>query len=265
MTLRLRLALVYGCLASFALFLALLAAYGFYERGAYRSIDNFSQLFVRQAISMMSLDSSENPLSKLPPGIPLQMRRFAADGRLLSAAFDAPLTPLSAALEAETSAHDAWISLLPSIGTNPAVYRGLSLAVQNGVRWRIYTVRDPQGGYVQALTSLATTDAAIAQIRGNYTLFGSLGALLVFLLGYLISGPALRPLNSLMQGAQTVARSSDPRFRLSEASGNDELGRLNETFNAMLESLETSAAGRESALDSEREARVAAENNPATT
>lgn len=260
MTLRLRLALVYGGLSSVALFLALVAAYGFYERGAYRSVDNFSQLFARQAISMMSLDSGVNPLSVLPPGIPLQMRRFAADGRLLTAASDAPLTPPSAALEAETSAHDPWISLLPSIGTNRTVYRGLSLTVQNGVRWRIYTVRDPQGGYLQALTSLATTDAAVAQIRRNYTLFGLLGALLVFLLGYLISGPALRPLNSVMQGAQTVARSSDPRFRLAKGSGNDELGRLNETFNAMLESLETSAAGRESALGSEREARIAAEN-----
>ena len=259
MTLRLRLAIVYGCLASFALFLALVAAYGFYERGAYRSLDNFLQIFTRQAIGMMSLKNGANALSVLPPGIPLQMRLFAADGRLLSAASDAPLTPLNAALEAETPAHDDWISLLPSIGTNRSVYRGLSLAVQNGARWRIYTMRDPQGGYVQALIPLAGTDAAVAQIRRNYTLFGSLGALLVLLLGYLISGPALRPLNSLMQGAQTVARSSDPRFRLA-GSGNDELGRLNETFNAMLESLETSASGRESALDSEREARIAAEN-----
>ena len=260
MTLRLRLALVYGSLASFALFSALVAAYGFYERGAYRSVDSFSQVFTRQAIGMMGLNSGIDPLSMLPLGTPVQLRLFAADGRLLSAPSDAPLTPLGAALEAETPAYDAWISLLPSIGANRSVYRGFSLAVQNGARWRVYTVRDPQGRYVQALTSLATTDAAVAQIRGNYTLFGSLGALLVFLLGYLISGPALRPLNSLMQGAQTVARSSDPRFRLSKGSGNDELGRLNETFNAMLGSLETSAAGRESALGSEREARIAAEN-----
>jgi PAS domain S-box-containing protein len=259
MTLRLRLALVYGTLASVALALALVAAYGFYERGAYRNSDGVLKLFTTQAVGVMLLGKGIDPLSVPPPGIPVFLRSFDANGRSPRGAPDAPFLEPQQGLEDSSSAHLGWISLLPTIGTNPVDYSGYSLLNQNGERWRFLTIRTSDG-YMQAITPLGSLDRAIGQIRRNYTVFGGLGALLVFILGYLISGPALRPLNSLMLGAQTVAGSSDPRFRLSKTRGNDELMRLGETFNAMLGSLETGAATREAALQSEREARVAAES-----
>jgi PAS domain S-box-containing protein len=258
MTLRLRLALVYGTLASVALTLALVGAYGFYERGAYRNSDGLLNLFTTQAINLMLLDKGIDPLAVPPSGVPVFIRLYDSSGRLLRGTTDAPAVEPQFGLESNTPAHGNWIAVLPTVGTTPARYEGYSLVIQNGVRWRILTVRTPLG-YMQALTSLSSLDAAIGQIRRNYTLFGGLGTILVFILGYLISGPALRPLNILMHGAQTVAASSDPRFRLSAGNGSDELMRLNETFNAMLESLETGAASRETALKNEREARVAAE------
>jgi PAS domain S-box-containing protein len=259
MTLRLRLALVYGTLASLALTLALVAAYGFYERGAYRNSDGVLKLFTTQAINLMLLNKELDPLSVPPLGIPVFIRLYDANGRLERGTTDAPSVEPQRGLEENVPAHRAWISFLPAIGTNPTSYEGYSLLIRNGFRWRIFTTRTTTG-YIQALTSLGALDTAIGEIRRNYTVFGGLGALLVFILGYFISGPALRPLNILMQGAQTVAGSSDPRFRLSPTRGNDELMRLGETFNAMLGSLETGAATREAALQSEREARVAAES-----
>ena len=80
MPLRLRLAVIYGALASVALLLALIAGYGFYERAAFRNLDISLSLVLRMA--QPSLDRA----GRLEPpriGARLAMREYDAQGLLL--------------------------------------------------------------------------------------------------------------------------------------------------------------------------------------
>ena len=89
--LRLRLAAIYGALASLALTLALIVGYGFYERGALRSLDlslRLVQIVARPAFERLALErsGSSESLQKLEPpqsGLPLALREYDPNGRLL--------------------------------------------------------------------------------------------------------------------------------------------------------------------------------------
>jgi PAS domain S-box-containing protein len=262
MTLRSRLAMLYGLLSSLALGIALLLAYGFYERAAYRNVDGVLSLFANLARDNMNQPGLRDPLETVPRNVPVTLRLLDSKGRVTrSGGHRIDATDFAVVLGEGTPAHAPWVNLLPAVSSTPQLFEGFSLERFAGLRWRVYSMALPEGGVLQGIIALGTTDAAIAQIRNNYLMYGAFGVLLVALLGFAISGPALQPVVRLTQLAQTVAGARDPQFRLSNTGGRDELARLGATFNAMLESLEGAASTREAALEREHAARLEAESS----
>ncbi len=260
MTLRSRLALLYGLLSSLAIGVALLLAYGFYERAAYRNTDGVLMAFAQIARAGIVEGDSPNPLNFVPNNIPIALRQLRPDGSQ-ETRFPArvPAPPFPVTLGMGVAAHAPWVNLLPLVSNTPQNFLGYGLERYQGMRWRTYNQKLPNGTVLQAALPLGGLDTAIGRIRGNYALYGAMGVLLVAIAGFALSGPALRPVARLTQFAQDVARTRDPQFRLPRTEGRDELGRLGATFNAMLASLEVASESREEALRREHEARLNAE------
>jgi heavy metal sensor kinase len=100
------------------------------------------------------------------------------------------------------------------------------------------TAAEGQTYHVIVATSLAERDQALAALRGALLAGGALGLLAAAALGYLLAGAALRPVETMRREAASVTEAhSDRRLAIPEAD--DELRRLAETLNAMLERLDT--------------------------
>ena len=216
--LRLRLAAIYGALASLALTLALIGGYGFYERGAFRSLDLSLRLV--QMVARPSLERPESFQRLEPPqiGLPLALREYDQNGRLLRSSGELSANTIGsqgsepdpiAVLGRGTPAHAAWIELLPFVSSTLADYAGLGLTVVGGERWRSFDARLPDGRIVRVLMPLGRTDAALATVRVWFAALGLIGVVLVFGLGYALSGPSLRPLSRLVRAARGVV--NNPR------------------------------------------------------
>ena len=89
-------------------------------------------------------------------------------------------------------------------------------------------------------------------LRG-FLIISSIPTLLAaFLAGWLIAGRALRPLKSVVETADSIARTRDLKRRLPPAKRRDEIGLLSESFNGMLEQVEGANQQLTVALDAQR-------------
>ncbi|GEM86737.1 PAS domain-containing sensor histidine kinase [Meiothermus granaticius] len=253
--LRLRLALIYGLLASLALVLALLVGYGFYERAAYRNLDELLQLFVRQNAAHLA---SGIPLEPPRIGSPVALRLFSPEGERLDAVGDpqAPSIPPLPALSKGVPAYAHWIHWLPPINpvfsdSSQSAEIGFGLTVAEGSRWRSYTQRLPDGRLLQVVVSLYPTDRALGVAWRNFLGLAALGTLLVMLLGSLLTGPSLRPLTRLAARAREIARVTRHRPG-NQGLSQDELGLLASTLQATIGHLEEEQDRLELALGAAR-------------
>ncbi|MGL4611554.1 MAG: PAS domain S-box protein [Trueperaceae bacterium] len=196
MNLRLRLALIYGLLASLALTFSLVAGFGFYERAAFRNIDGVLELLTQQTAVVLERTGKLEPPNI---SIPTAARLFTSDGNLLENVSDdaAPKVEPLQTLETGVPAYAPWIKVLPSVGLTTVNYQGLGLERVNGVRWRSFTMRLADARLLQLIVPLERTDAALQSVQRNFFILGLLGAVLVFCLGYALSGTSLRPLTEL--------------------------------------------------------------------
>lgn len=250
-TLRLRLALIYGLFASLALTLALLAGYGFYERAVYRNIDGLLQIFADQNAARLRAGTPLE-LPRIPS--PVALRIFDMGGRLLDSVGD-PNVPAIDPLHSLSNgvpAHAPWIDLLPQISptfTGPphVVYAGLGLTVAEGGRWRGYIQRLSDGRLLQIVTSIRPSDQALKIVRRNFLGLAALGTLLVMFLGLLLTGPSLHPLVRLVTRARELTQTAMP-----EAGGRipsqDELSLLADTLSTTVEHLKKEQERLELAL-----------------
>jgi len=89
-------------------------------------------------------------------------------------------------------------------------------------------------GVLQVGRSLQSIDLALDRLR-LILLFGSILAIgLAAAGGWFMASAALRPLDRLAQGAEAIREADDLNRRLDYPGPPDEIGRLTETFNAML-------------------------------
>lgn len=116
--------------------------------------------------------------------------------------------------------------------------------LSQGVRMRVYSapVRSPAGAVVatvQVAQSLATIDSMLKVARLALLVGGGIAVLLAALGGAFISGRALQPLNEIAATASRIALAEDLDQRIEDAYPDDEVGQLAETFNEMMERLQT--------------------------
>ena len=89
-------------------------------------------------------------------------------------------------------------------------------------------------------------------IRG-FLIISSVPTLLAaFLASWLITGRALRPLKSVVETADSIARTRDLKRRLPPAKRRDEIGVLSESFNGMLDQVEAANRQLTVALEAQR-------------
>jgi signal transduction histidine kinase len=96
----------------------------------------------------------------------------------------------------------------------------------------------PGHAYIIVARSPVTIYGALRQLRG--LLYAVIGGALVLagMLSWIVARAALRPVERVAVAAETVKRSRDLGQRVTYTGPPDELGRLSETFNAMLAELD---------------------------
>jgi two-component system sensor histidine kinase MprB len=129
----------------------------------------------------------------------------------------------------------------------------------DGVHVRVYTRDLAQPGLSAALQvarPVDEVDASLKRLAWILALVGAGGIGLAAVLGVLVTRTATRPVRELSDAADHVARTRDLSRRI-QAEGDDELSRLAESFNTMLEALDRSMqAQRRLVADASHELRT---------
>jgi len=138
---------------------------------------------------------------------------------------------------------------------------------QNGEAWtdvvstdngRLFILNQPVvsrgqlAGVVQFARSLADQDESLETLR-NILVVGSLLVVVVaFVVGWFLSGAALRPIQRITDTARVIGAQHDFDRRVDYHGPPDEVGRLATTFNGMLNELQGAYRQTEQALQSQR-------------
>jgi two-component system sensor histidine kinase MprB len=94
-------------------------------------------------------------------------------------------------------------------------------------------------GAIQVARSLAEVDASLAGLASVLKIASIVGVLLAGLAGWIVARGAARPIGQLAAAAEHVAETQELASRI-DVDRNDEVGRLAESFNAMLAALDGS-------------------------
>ena len=109
----------------------------------------------------------------------------------------------------------------------------------DGQRYRMLTVPLGTQGAAQVARDLGETDRALHDLLRRTIPLGAVVAAVAGAGAWLLARRALKPVAQLTGAAEHVARTQETGGAI-EVSGDDEVGRLARSFNAMLEALETS-------------------------
>jgi signal transduction histidine kinase len=215
-----RLTLLWSVLFLAALVVFALVAAAFVDRSARVALDG--RLLAQAALAAGSIDQGT---ARLDPDLPkLQLADAALvvykQGRVVQVAGDAP--PRGALGTAATLPPDAPVTI-----TAPAPYRVV-----------VHSVNDAPDLRIAAFASEEPVREESFRLRRTFIIVGAPLALVAILAGWLLARRSLTPIDRLTRTASDVARTGRFSTRFSVQT-QDELGRLGATFNAMLESLET--------------------------
>ena len=139
-------------------------------------------------------------------------------------------------------------ALLAERGGEP-FYRDVDVG---GVHLRLLAEPFGRNRAEQLALPLAETDNLLGRLRLILFLIVVGGIAIAALLGLLVAGTAVLPLKRLTQTTEHVARTQDLSGRIAQ-TGEDELGRLASSFNAMLDALERSMTALDASVGSQRQ------------
>ncbi len=125
-------------------------------------------------------------------------------------------------------------------------------ATVNGLDLRILAEPLDHGRAVQYAQPLTEVDSLLRRLRLILALLDIGGIALAALLGRLVAGAAVLPLKRLTQATEHVALTQDLSGRI-ELVGEDEIGRLASSFNAMLDALEHSMSALDASVHAQRQ------------
>ncbi len=122
----------------------------------------------------------------------------------------------------------------------------------NGVRLRILAEYFAPGRVVQFAQPLTEVDELLSHLRLILVLILLGGIALGALLGRLVARAAVLPVKRLTRAAEHVTETRDLSRRISPV-GEDEIGRLAISFNAMLDALESSMTALDASVSAQRQ------------
>jgi two-component system, OmpR family, sensor histidine kinase MprB len=123
----------------------------------------------------------------------------------------------------------------------------------NGIHMRILAEHIAPGRAVQVAQQLTEVDTLLRHLRLILALLDIGGIALAALLGRLVAGAAVWPLKRLTQATEHVTETQDLSERIETVGGEDELGRLAMSFNAMLDALERSMGALDESVHAQRQ------------
>ena len=244
MPIRLRLALSFALVCGGALLTSGLLGYAFFTRGHYDDLDRVLIKDAEHTATEFVGPQRSPKLTSTVSDLEVALRLYGPGGNLLEQSRDGfalpPVSPQAVLARPAGAAFDL-VSRLGPPAPSPGV-GAFGLFTASGQRWRSYVMPIRTGqtiiGYVEALSPLGRIDASVARLRWLLTALSLtclLGALAV---SWLVAGRVLKPISELTRAAAEIARSGRLANRVANSPHRDELGRLSETFNGMLESLE---------------------------
>jgi two-component system OmpR family sensor kinase len=104
-------------------------------------------------------------------------------------------------------------------------------------RWRLLAIPEPGHGTLVVGSSLTVGDESLENLRHELLIASPLALLLAALAGYMLAGAALRPVEEMRRKAGAISAAT-PGSRLPVPRARDEVSRLAETLNFMLDRLE---------------------------
>jgi two-component system, OmpR family, sensor histidine kinase MprB len=122
----------------------------------------------------------------------------------------------------------------------------------NGTHVRLLAQPFGKGRAIQLAQPLTEVDSLLARLRLILGLLDLAGIALAALLGRLVAGAVVLPLKRLTQATEHVALTQDLSGRIS-STGQDEIGRLARSFNAMLDALERSMSALDASVHAQRQ------------
>lgn len=121
-----------------------------------------------------------------------------------------------------------------------------------GVHLRVLAVGLGHGDAVQFAQPLTEVDSLLSRLRLILALVVVGGIALAAMLGRVVAGATVQPLKRLIQTTEHVAATQDLSRRIAP-SGEDEIGRLATSFNAMLDALEGSMNALDESVHAQRQ------------
>jgi two-component system OmpR family sensor kinase len=97
---------------------------------------------------------------------------------------------------------------------------------------------DRRVGFLQVAAPLHEVQESLRQLGTLMVLGGAIGVLAAAFVGAFLARKALEPIDRMTQTASAIARGGDLQRRITKPGPPDEVGRLTETFNVMLDRLE---------------------------
>jgi two-component system, OmpR family, sensor histidine kinase MprB len=122
----------------------------------------------------------------------------------------------------------------------------------DGEHLRVLTVAVRGGGAIQLARSLRNVDATLGRLRIVLALLCAAGTLLAAALGRIFGRQVIQPVTELTAAAEHITQTEDLARRI-EVPGDDEVGRMAQRFNTMLDTLEGSRRALDDSVHAQRQ------------
>jgi two-component system sensor histidine kinase MprB len=121
-----------------------------------------------------------------------------------------------------------------------------------GVHLRVLTIPARGGGAIQLVRSLREVDTTLTRLQLVFVLLCAAGTLLAAALGRIFGRQVIQPVSELTAAAEHITQTEDLGRRI-EVRGDDEVGRMAQRFNTMLDTLEGSRRALDHSVDAQRQ------------
>jgi two-component system sensor histidine kinase MprB len=121
-----------------------------------------------------------------------------------------------------------------------------------GLHLRVLTAAVDGGGAIQITRSLSNVDSTLARLRLVLVLLCAAGTLLAAALGRVFGRQVIQPVTDLTAAAEHITQTEDLGRRI-DVPGNDEVGRMAQRFNTMLDTLEGSRRALDDSVHAQRQ------------